>query len=433
MLGAFKHIFTLPDLRKKVLFTLGVLAVYRLGAHIPLPGIDPQALSEFFSAQSSALLTFFDMFSGGALGRVTLFALGVIPYISASIVLQLMTVVVPALEKLKKEPDGQKKITEYTRYATVVLAFVQGYGIGIGLEAMTSPSGMPIVMYGGFSFQLMTAISLAAGTTFLMWLGEQVTERGVGNGISLLIFAGIVAAIPGAIVQSYTLLQSGEMSIFLALGLVFAALFMIAAIVFIERGQRKIPVAYAKRMVSGKVVGGKNTYIPLKVNTAGVIPVIFASSIIAFPLTFGDMLERTPNVEMFMQLFSPGGWLYTGLLAAFIIFFCYFYTAIIFNTKDVAENLRKNGGYIPSIRPGAETSMYLDNVLSRLTFGGSLYLTLVAVSPTFLIKYLSVPFYFGGTALLIVVSVGMDTMNQIEAHLLSRSYDGFLTNRSGGR
>nr|WP_221270477.1 preprotein translocase subunit SecY [Desulfurispira natronophila] len=432
-MGAFKHIFTLPELRNKVLFTLGVLAIYRLGAHIPLPGIDPQALAEFFDAQSNPLLTFFDMFSGGALGRVTLFALGVIPYISASIVLQLMTAVVPTLEKLNKDPEGRKKITEYTRYATTGLAFVQGWGIGIGLEAMAAPSGAPIAMSGGFTFQLMTALSLAAGTTFLMWLGEQVTERGVGNGISLLIFAGIVAAIPGAIVQSYALLQSGEMSIFLALGLVFAALFMTAAIVFIERGQRKVPVAYAKRMVSGRVVGGKNTYIPLKVNTAGVIPVIFASSIIAFPLTFGEMLERTPTVDMFMELFAPGGWLYTGFFVAFIIFFCYFYTAIVFNTKDVAENLRKNGGYIPSIRPGAETSSYLDSVLSRLTFGGSIYLSAVSVSPTFLIKYLSVPFYFGGTALLIVVSVGMDTINQIEAHLLSRSYDGFLTNRSGGR
>ncbi|WP_027389356.1 preprotein translocase subunit SecY [Chrysiogenes arsenatis] len=430
MLAACKSIFTLADLRSKVLFTLGMLAIYRLGAHIPLPGIDSQALADFFASQGSSLLNFLDMFSGGALGRVTLFALGIVPYISASIIIQLLTVVVPTLEKLNKDPEGRKKVTEFTRYGTVALAFVQGWGVAIGMQSMQSPDGSMVVMNSGISFQLMTALSLTAGTTFLMWMGEQITEKGVGNGISLLIFAGIVTAIPGGILSSIALLKSGEMSVFFILALVFIALFVTAAIVFIERGQRKIPVTYAKRMIgNGRPSGSQSTYIPLKVNTAGVIPVIFASSIIVFPITLAEMLERTPAVEMFMELFAPGGMLYTLFFVGFIIFFCFFYTAIIFNTKDVSENLKRNGGYIPSIRPGSETSYYLDNVLSRLTLGGAIYLSAVSIMPTFLIKYMSVPFYFGGTALLIIVVVGMDTMNQIESHLLARSYDGFLAKR----
>jgi preprotein translocase subunit SecY len=388
MIGGFQNIAKIPELKKRIIFSLLMLAVYRLGCHIPTPGIDSAALAAFFTERAGTLFGLFDMFSGGALRRLSVMALGIMPYISAAIILELLTVVVPHLEKLKKEGEaGRKKITRYTRYGTVMLSLIQGLGISVGLESMTSPEGALIVPIGGWGFRLMTMITLAAGTTFLMWLGEQITERGIGNGISLIIFSGIVAGLPLAVGNSFRLMGTGEMSPFFGLLLVVFMIAIVGAIIFVERGQRRIPVQYAKRVIGRKMYGGQSTHLPLKVNTAGVIPPIFASS---------------------------------------IIMFCYFYTAIHFNPTEVADNMKKYGGFIPGIRPGRSTAEYIDRVLTRITFSGAIYVSIICILPEILIYRLNVPFYFGGTALLIVVGVGMDTITQIESHLLTRHYEGFM-------
>ena len=429
MIGSFQNITKIPELKKRIIFTLLMLAVYRLGCHIPTPGIDPAALAAFFEDKAGTLFGLFDMFSGGALRRLSVMALGIMPYISASIILQLLTVVVPHLEKLKKEGEaGRKKITRYTRYGTVMLSLIQGMGIAVGLESMTSPSGALIVPIGGWGFRLMTMITLSAGTTFLMWLGEQITERGIGNGISLIIFSGIVARLPSGAGNTFRLISTGEMSPFFGLLLVVFMISIVGVIVFVERGQRRIPVQYAKRVIGRRMYGGQSTHLPLKVNTAGVIPPIFASSIIMFPATIANFLnvKQIGWLQFIVSSLAPGRPFYSLLYVGFIIFFCYFYTAIHFNPAEVADNMKKYGGFIPGIRPGKSTAEYIDRVLTRITFSGAIYVSIVCIIPQILIYRLNVPFYFGGTALLIVVGVGMDTMTQIESHLLTRNYEGFL-------
>ncbi len=426
MLDALKNIFRIPELKNRVLFSLGMLAVYRVGCHIPTPGIDRVALAHFFKQAQGTLLGLFDMFSGGALERLSVFALGIMPYISSSIIFQLLTVVVPAIEKLSKEGEsGRKKITQYTRYGTVVLSVVQGLGIAIGLESMRGPANELVVPAPGWSFRLLTVLTLTAGTAFIMWLGEQMSERGIGNGISLIIFAGIVVGIPNAIGNTIKLLSAGQLSLFVivfVLALMFA---VIAGIVFVERGQRRLPIHYAKRVVGLKTFNSQSSHLPLKVNMAGVIPPIFASSIIMFPATIANFID-IPWVQQAAKNLTPGHLIYNVFFVAFIVFFCYFYTAVTFNPIDVAENIKKHGGYIPGIRPGKETSDFMDSVLTRLTFAGAIYISIVCVLPSVLISKFNLPFYFGGTALLIAVGVGMDTVAQIESHLITRNYEGFL-------
>jgi preprotein translocase subunit SecY len=429
MIGGFQNITKIPELKKRIFFTLAMLAVYRLGVHIPTPGIDGAAVSAFFAEQEGTLFGLIDMFSGGALNNMSVMALGIMPYISASIILQLLTVVVPYLEKLKKEGEqGQKKITQYTRYGTVILSIIQGFGIAIGLERMSGPGGAMVVPIGGWGFRLLAIITFTAGTAFLMWLGEQITEKGIGNGISLIIFSGIVARFPQAVGNSFRLMQTGEVTPFFMALLVAVMIAVVGFIVFIERGQRRIPVQYAKRVVGRKMYGGQSTHLPLKVNTAGVIPPIFASSIIMFPATIANFLpvKDFPWLQTIVTFLSPGHIVYILIFVMFIIFFCYFYTAVHFNPVDVADNMRKYGGYIPGIRPGKNTAEYIDRVLTRLTFSGAIYVSAVCILPQILIYQLNVPFYFGGTALLIVVGVAMDTSNQIESHMLSRHYEGFM-------
>ena len=423
IISSFQNIFKIPELKSRVLFSLALLAVYRIGAHIPTPGINGEALSRFLTEKGGVLMGFFDMFSGGALSRVTIFALGIMPYISASIILQLLTVVIPAIGKLAKEGEsGRKKIVKYTRYGTVVIAAIQSFGIAAGLEGM---QGGMFVQNPGWSFKLMTMLTLTSGTAFIMWLGEQITERGIGNGISLIIFAGIVARFPNAIISTVRLIQAGELSIFFVIFLVAMMVAVIGAIIYMERGQRKIPVQYAKRVVGRKVYGGQATHLPLKVNTSGVIPPIFASSILIFPATVAGFIA-IPWVQSIARQLSPGTIFYTIVYIGMIFFFAYFYTAIIFNPIDIADNLKKYGGYIPGIRPGQKTSEYIYKVLSRLTFVGALYLGVVCIIPEILITRFHVPFYFGGTSLLICVGVALDTVSQIESHLVTRSYEGFL-------
>jgi preprotein translocase subunit SecY len=403
-----------------------MLAVYRIGCHIPTPGIDSQALAHFFKQAQGTLLGLFDMFSGGALEKMTVFALGIMPYISSSIIFQLLTVVVPSIEKLSKEGEaGRKKIIQYTRYGTMVLSVVQGLGISIGLESMRGPAGELVVPSPGWGFRIMTVITMTAGTAFIMWLGEQMSEKGIGNGISLIIFAGIVARIPTAIMNSWRLLKTGELPLFAVIFVLVLMFAVIAAVVFVERGQRRLPIHYAKRTVGLKTFGAQTSHLPLKVNMAGVIPPIFASSIIMFPATVGNFIN-VPWVQQAAKSLTPGNWAYNIFYVAFIVFFCYFYTAVTFNPVDVAENVKKQGGYIPGIRPGKETSDFLDRVLTKLTFAGSIYISIVCVLPSILIGKFNLPFYFGGTALLIAVGVGMDTVAQIESHLITRSYEGFM-------
>lgn len=429
MIGGFQNIAKIPELKKRIFFTLAMLAVYRLGCHIPTPGIDTAALAAFFSERQGTLFGLFDMFSGGALSRMSVMALGIMPYISASIILELLTVVIPYLEKLKKEGEqGRKKITQYTRYGTVILSIIQGFGIAVGLERMSSPGGAMVVPVGGWGFRLLAVITLTAGTAFLMWLGEQITERGIGNGISLIIFAGIVARFPLAVGNTFRLMKTGEITPFFMALIVAFMIAVVGFIVFMERGQRRIPVQYAKRVVGRKMYGGTSTHLPLKINTAGVIPPIFASSIIMFPATIANFLnvKEIPWLQAIVTLLSPGHVVYILIYVIFIIFFCYFYTAVHFNPVDVADNMKKYGGYIPGIRPGKNTAEYIDRVLTRITFAGAIYVSAVCVLPQILIYQMNVPFYFGGTALLIVVGVAMDTSNQIESHMLTRHYEGFM-------
>ncbi len=430
MFQGFQNIPKIPELKKRILITLLLLAVYRIGVHVPTPGIDAMALAAFFAQAKGTLFGFIDMFSGGAFERLSVFALGIMPYISSSIILQLLTVVIPHLERLSKEGEaGRKKITQYTRYGTVVLSLIQGFGISVGLERMTGPAGEAVVLDPGWGFRLMTMITLTAGTAFIMWLGEQITERGIGNGISLIIFAGIVARMPTAISNSARLIRTGELGIIITLFLIALMVIVVGAIIYMERGQRRIPVQYAKRIVGRRMYGGQSTHLPLKINTAGVIPPIFASSIIMFPATIANFLQH-PWMKAVANSLAPGSVVYELIYVGFIFFFCYFYTAVTFNPTDVADNMRKYGGYIPGIRPGKKTAEFIDRVLVRITFSGAIYVSLVCVLPSILITKFNVPFYFGGTALLIVVGVALDTVGQIESHMLMRHYEGFM---KGGR
>jgi preprotein translocase subunit SecY len=429
MIGGFQNIPKIPELKKRILFTLFMLAVYRLGCHIPTPGIDGSALAAFFNERQGTLFGLIDMFSGGALRQMSVMALGIMPYISASIILELLTVVIPYLEKLKKEGEqGRKKIIQYTRYGTVILSMIQGFGIAVGLERMSGPGGAMVVPVGGWGFRFLAVITLTAGTAFLMWLGEQITERGIGNGISLIIFAGIVARFPIAVGSTFRLMSTGELSPFFMALVVALMIAIVGIIVFVERGQRRITVQYAKRIVGRKMYGGQSTHLPLKINTSGVIPPIFASSIIMFPATIASFLnvKQFPWLQTAVNLLSPGNVVYNLIYVVFIVFFCYFYTAVHFNPVDVADNMKKYGGFIPGIRPGKNTAEYIDRVLTRITFAGAIYVSAICVLPQILIYQLNVPFYFGGTGLLIVVGVALDTSNQIESHMLTRHYEGFL-------
>ena len=427
-LQGVENLARLPELKKKILWTFLLLAIYRVGIHVPVPGVNPGALAEFFQGANRTLVGLFDLFSGGGLNRLSIFTLGIMPYISASIVMQLLTVVSPQLARLQKEEgaQGRKKITQYTRYGTVLITVVQGLGIAVGLESMSSPlTHSPLVTQTGLGFMLMTAVTLTTGTVFLMWLGEQITERGIGNGISLIIFAGIVSGIPRGIGNTFRLVSQGEMSPLALLLLVVVMAAVIVAIVFMERGQRRIPIQYAKRVVGRKMYGGQTTHLPLRINTAGVIPPIFASSILLFPATIGNFYQAE-WVRNLSQWFHPTSVVYNVLYIGMIVFFCYFYTAIIFDPKEIAENVRKQGGFVPGIRPGQKTREYLDRVLARLTLWGALYISAVCILPQILIARFNVPFYFGGTSILIVVGVAMDFMSQIESYMISRQYEGLL-------
>ena len=416
----------IPELRRRVVFTLLMLMVYRMGVQIPTPGINGEALAAFFQQNASTLFGMFNMFSGGALENFSIFALGIMPYISASIIIQLLTVVIPQLETLKKEGEaGRRKITQYTRYGTVGLSIIQGFFIASGLEGMTGPGGAAIVMVPGIEFKLMTVLTLTAGTSFIMWLGEQMTERGIGNGISLIIYAGIIARMPAAIVNSIQLIKSGEIPMIFVPIMLLMMFGVVAIIVFFETAQRRIPIQYAKRVVGRKVYGGQSSHLPLKINISGVIPPIFASSIMMFPATIGSFIQ-IDWVQQISAALSPGTVYYYVLYIGMIAFFCFFYTAVTFNPDDVAENLKKNGGFVPGIRPGKKTAEFIDKVLTRLTVVGAIYLSLVCVLPTLLISKFNIPFYFGGTALLIVVGVAIDTISQIESHLVMRNYEGFM-------
>lgn len=426
MLGGIKNTAALPELRRRLIFTFLMLAVYRIGVQIPTPGINGEALAAFFEKNAGTLFGMFNMFSGGALENFSIFALGIMPYISASIIIQLLTVVIPQLEALSKEGEsGRRKITQYTRYGTVGLSLIQSLFISAGLEGMSGPGGEAIVIVPGWQFKLMTIITLTSGTAFIMWLGEQMTERGIGNGISLIIFAGIVARMPAAIGNTIQMVSAGEMNVLFLVLLLVVMVLVVGIILFFETAQRRIPIQYAKRVVGCRVYGGQSSHLPLKINVAGVIPPIFASSIMMFPATIGGLIQ-IDWIQRVSASLSPGTIFYYLLFVAFIVFFCFFYTAVTFNPVDVAENLKKNGGFIPGIRPGKKTSDFIDKALTRLTVIGAIYVSVICVMPTVLISKFNVPFYFGGTALLIVVGVAIDTISQIESHMVMRNYEGFM-------
>jgi preprotein translocase subunit SecY len=436
MLGKMDSMFRIPELRRRILFTIGILLIYRLGGHITTPGIDGKALSDWFSqTQAGGLFGLYDLFAGGNFSRATIFALGIMPYISASIILQLFGAVIPYFERLRKEGEqGRKKITQFTRYGTVLLALIQSYGISIYLLNMGSQ--IPgLLSMNPLGFQLLTMLTLTAGTVFVMWLGEQITERGIGNGISLIIFIGIVARYPTSFISTWRLVRAGDINMLFLIILVAGMIVVTGIVVAMTQAQRKIPVQYPKRVVGRKMVGGVSTHIPLRVNTAGVIPIIFAQSIIVFPSTLASFFPASAVVDIINQLFRPGELIYIILYSLMIIFFCYFYTAIVLNPVDLAENMKKYGGFIPGIRQGKPTANYIDRILTRITFPGAIYLAAIAVLPDILIYRAGMPFYFGGTSLLIVVGVALDTLQQIEGHLLVRHYDGFLkkTRLRGGR
>ncbi|MGE0824244.1 MAG: preprotein translocase subunit SecY [Candidatus Binatia bacterium] len=426
MIEGFQNATKIAELRKRIIFTFALLAVYRIGVAIPTPGIDGQALAVFFEQAQNTVFGLVNLFSGGALERFSIFALGIMPYISASIILQLLTVVIPALERLSKEGElGRRKITQYTRYSTVGLSLLQGFFISMGLEQIQTPSGGSVVYHPGWGFRLMTMITLSSGTAFIMWLGEQITERGIGNGISLIIFAGIVASIPSALTATVEFVREGELGILVVALILVLMVVVVAAVIIMERGHRRIPVQYAKRMVGRRVYGGQSSHLPLKVNTAGVIPPIFASSVLVFPATIAGFANNT-WAETVANALNPGSLIYNVLYVLLIIFFCYFYTAVVFNPVDVADNMKKYGGFVPGIRPGQRTAEYIDRILSRITLSGALYVSLICVLPNILIGGLNIPFYFGGTALLIVVGVALDTVSQVETQILMRNYEGFM-------
>jgi len=424
VVGAFSNIFKIPELKRRVLMTFGLLAVYRIGCVVPTPGINGAALADYFKGLQETIFGMVSMFSGGALENGSIFALGIMPYISASIILQLLTVVIPYLERLSKEGEvGRRKITQYTRYGTVVLSLFQGFMIAYGLErGMMGPG---VVTHPGMAFKLMTMVTLTAGTAFIMWLGEQISEYGIGNGISLIIFAGIIARMPAAIVQLFMDVWEAERRVLESGQSIVLLVVVVGLIIYVERAQRKIPIQHAKRVVGRKIYGGASTYLPLRINTAGVIPPIFASSILMFPTTIAQFFEH-PWLQAIGDQLAPGRLLYNLIYVALIIFFCYFYTAVTFNPVDVADNLKRSGAYIPGRRPGKPTADYIDRILTRITFGGAIYVAAICVLPTILISKFNVPFYFGGTSLLIVVGVALDTIQQLESHMLTRHYEGFL-------
>ncbi|MBU0552688.1 preprotein translocase subunit SecY [Myxococcota bacterium] len=430
-MGTLIKIFQISELRKRILLTLSLLAVYRIGVFVTLPGVDRGAMSKYMASQQGGFLGLFNMFSGGAIEQLSVFALGIMPYISASIIFQLLTVVIPTLDRLNKEGDqGRKKINQWTRYATMALAMVQGLFIAFYLENLSASSGAGQIVHdpGSFMFRVMTVLTLATGTAFIMWLGEQITERGIGNGMSLIIMAGIIAGLPDALVQTKQMVASQQMSIFGLLSLAGIVFGVIAAIVFMERGQRRIPVQYAKRLVGNRVGAAQSTHLPLRVNMAGVIPPIFASSILMFPATIASWTDAE-WMQSIHNAFIPGDWRYMVFYTALILFFCFFYTAVMFNPVDVAENLKKHGGYIPGIRPGTKTAEYIDYVLTRLTFGGAIYVAAVCVLPMIIQDEFHVSFYFGGTSLLIIVSVALDTVQQIESYFITTEYKDFDNNQ----
>ncbi|OGR01763.1 MAG: preprotein translocase subunit SecY [Deltaproteobacteria bacterium RIFOXYD12_FULL_50_9] len=435
MKSGFQNMANIPELRRRIIFSLMMLAVYRAGVQIPTPGINGVELAAFFQKNAGTLFDMFNMFSGGALENFSIFALGIMPYISASIIFQLLTVVIPQLEALSKEGEaGRRKITQYTRYATVGLSIIQGLFISIGLESMAAPTGGEmIVMVPGWGFRLMTILTLTSGTAFIMWLGEQMTERGIGNGISLIIFAGIVARMPSAIAKTIKMVSVGEMQLILLPLLLLMMAAVVAIIIYFETAQRRIPIQYAKRMIGRQLYGGQQSHLPLKINMAGVIPPIFASSIMMFPATIGQFI-KIDWVQRFSAALQWGSIPHTIMYVGLIVFFCFFYTAVTFNPVDVAENLKKNGGFIPGVRPGKKTAEFIDSIMIRITVIGAIYISTVCILPTLLVSKLHVPFYFGGTALLIVVGVAIDTLSQIESHTIMRNYDGFLkTGRIKGR
>lgn len=427
MLDTLISPWKIGDLRRRLLFTAALLAVFRIGTFIPTPGVDAVVLSAYLERLRGTVLGFLDLFSGGAFSNFSIFALGIMPYISASIIIQLLTLVFPSFERLAKEGEmGRRKLTQYTRYATVLLSLMHSLGISFWMRGITGPDGAPVVPAPGLSFHLITMITLTTGTCFLMWLGEQISEGGIGNGISLIIFAGIAAEIPGAIADTAKLLYTGQMNILTLLVVLFIIGLVTTGVVMVLQAQRRIPVQYAKRVVGRRVYGGQSTYIPLQINQAGVIPVIFASTLLAFPSTIAEFFGGKNLVLQKISMLFSRGLLYNLLYVALIIFFTYFYTAVIFNPQDIAENMRKYGGFIPGIRPGKPTAAYIDRILTRITLIGGIFLALVALLPQFLADWAKVPFYFGGTALLILVGVDLDTMRQIEAHLLMRHYEGFI-------
>lgn len=420
MFEKFRNLFKIPDLRKRLLFTLGMLVVVRLGSHLPLPGVDKEAMANLFS--QGGILGFMDLFAGGALSRFSIFALGIMPYINASIIMNLLTAVVPALEQWAKEgEEGRAKITKITRYATVFLAIIQAFGISVWLQ------NMGVLMISGFGFRFLLLITLTAGTCFLMWLGEQITDFGIGNGISIIIFGGIIARIPSQIVQTLKLLQVGEIGIIPLVSLLLISIVVIGGVIAIQKGQRRIPVQYAKRVIGRKMYGGQGTHIPLRVNQAGVIPIIFASAILLFPATIAQFFQNLAFMKSMSEALSPGQPLYLILYAVLIIVFTYFYTAITFNPANMADNMKKYGGFIPGIRPGKNTTVYIDYIMTRITLSGALFLAVIAILPNILIKITGITtFYFGGTSLLIMVGVALETVQQIESHMLMRHYEGFI-------
>ena len=420
MLEIFRNIFKIPDLKKRLLFTLGMLVVVRLGSHLPLPGVDKEAMANLFA--QGGILGFFDLFAGGALSRFSVFALGIMPYINASIIMNLLTAVVPTLEQWAKEgEEGRAKITKITRYATVFLAVIQAFGISVWLQ------NMGVLMISGFGFRFLLLITLTAGTCFLMWLGEQITDFGIGNGISIIIFGGIIARIPSQIVQTFKLLQVGEIGIIPLVSLLLISVVVIGGVIAIQKGQRRIPVQYAKRVIGRRMYGGQGTHIPLRVNQAGVIPIIFASAILLFPATIAQFFQNLAFMKSMSEALSPGQPLYLVMYAVLIVVFTYFYTAITFNPANMADNMKKYGGFIPGIRPGKNTTVYIDYIMTRITLSGALFLALIAILPNILIKITGITtFYFGGTSLLIMVGVALETVQQIESHMLMRHYEGFI-------
>ena len=423
----------MPELRKKLAWTILILCMYRVGVHVPVPGIDAGALSHFFASMQGSVFALLDMFSGGGLSNVSVFALGIMPYISASIILQLLQVVSPEIKRMAKEEGqaGKRKITQYTRYLTVAITLIQGLGIATMLEGMTSPEGAPVVMNPGWEFRLVTIATLTAGTILIMWLGEQITAKGIGNGISLIIFSGIVVGIPSALLRSYQLIKAGDMNVLFAIFILIMMLAVLVGIVFVERAQRRIPIQYAKRQIGRKMYGGQTTHLPLRINTAGVIPPIFAQSLLLFPATVAGF-STIDWLQQVVAWFQPTSIVYNIVFVALIFFFCFFYTAIIFEPKDIAENLKKAGGFVPGIRPGEKTREYIDHVLTRLTLWGGIYISIISVLPMLLIAQFNVPFYFGGTSLLILVGVAIDFMGQVESHLISQQYGSLMGKSNRG-